>query len=147
MRYALALAAFILASVLFYEILNAMRSHYAARWQSTPGRLKRWDIHTDVDAEDTRIVIRDFEYAYRVAGNDYASSNIGFGFPTRMSVLYVEKTLKRLLGSAPEVLVFFDPANPGRSVLSVGVQLHHLIKILGIGFVMAIVLALLYGEP
>lgn len=147
MRYALFLAAVVLVLVLFAEILDAIRSHNAARWKSTPGKLKRWNLHYDADAEDTRIVIRDIEYVYCVAGKDYESSKIGFGFPTRMSVLYLERTLKRILERAPEVLVFFDPANPKRSVLSVGVQLHHLVKVLGVGIVTVVVLAFLYGEP
>jgi hypothetical protein len=147
MRYVLVLSALVLAAALFYEILNAVRSYYAARWQSTSGRLKRWDIQHDIDAEDTRIVIRNIEYAYCVAGKDYESSRIGFGFPMSMSVLYIEKILKRLLENAPEVRVFFDPANPGRSVLSVGIQLHHFVKVLGFGLVMLIAVGFWYDEP
>ena len=147
MRYALALVAVVFAWLLVHEILNAIRSYFAARWHSTPGRLVRWDIHADIDAEDTRIVIRDIAYSYCVAGKDYQSSRLGFGFPTGMSALYVEKTLKRLLRSAPDVLVFFDPANPQKSALSVGIEMHHLIRILGFSFVVAVVLAVLYGEP
>jgi len=104
--YALALAALVLAAAIIYEVSNAIRSYFAARWQSTPGQLKRWDIHCDADAEHTRILIRDIEYTYCVAGQDYKSSRLGFGFPTHMGALYVEKTLKRLLRSAPDVLVF-----------------------------------------
>ena len=145
-RIVLTVAVLILVSVLFYEMLDAIRSHGAARWKSTTGRLKRWNMSYDVDGEDTNIVIRDFAYVYSVAGKDYESSRIGFGFPIRMSVLYVEKTLQRLLRSAPEVVVFFDSANPQRSVLSVGIQLHHLVKVLALGFVTAIVLAIWYVE-
>jgi hypothetical protein len=146
-RTVLTLAILVLASTLFYEIFDAIRSHIAARWKSTPGRLKRWNLYYDVGGEDTNIVIRDFAYVYSVAGKDYESSRIGFGFPTWMSVLYLEKTLKRLLKSAPEVIVFFDPANPQRSVLSVGIQLHHLVKVLALGFVTAVVLSFWYAEP
>jgi hypothetical protein len=147
MRSALILAALILVALLAHDVVNAIRSHYAARWRSTPGRLKRWDIQSDVDAEDTRIVIKDLEYTYCVGGQNYESSNLGFGFPTHMSALYIEKTLKALLAKAPDVLVFFDPANPKKSVLSVGVKLHHLVRILAIGFVLVIVGAVMYGEP
>jgi hypothetical protein len=145
--YVLALAALALAAAIIYEVSDAARSHLAARWQCTPGQLKRWDIHSDVDTEHTRILIRDIEYTYCVAGQDYKSSRLGFGFPTHMSALYVEKTLKGLLKSAPDVLVFFDPANPARSVLTVGVRLHHLIRIVGMGFVLAVVVYLLRNAP
>jgi hypothetical protein len=147
MRYVLMLVAPILVAVLTYEVISAIRSHYAARWQSTLGRLKRWHIHSDIDAEHTRIVIRDLEYTYSVGGQNYESSRLGFGFPTRMGALYIENTLKGLLHRAPDVLVFFDPANPKKSALSVGVKLHHFVRILGIGLVLMIVGAVLYGEP
>lgn len=147
MRFVLTLAIVFLLWMLFYEIVDALRSHTAAYWKSTPGRLKRWEIYHDVGGEDTHIVIKNLEYVYSVGGKDYESSRIGFGFPNWMSVLYLEKTLKRLLRSAPEVIVFFDPANPQRSVLSVGIQLHHLIKVLGLGFVTVVVLSLWYAEP
>lgn len=147
MRFVLTIALVVLLGMLLYEILDAIRSHVAARWKSTPGRLKRWDIYHDVGGEDTHIVIRHLEYVYSVGGKDYESSRIGFGFPNWMSVLYLEKTLKRLLRSAPDVVVFFDPSNPRRSVLSVGVRLHHLIKVLGLGFAVVLVLSLWYGEP
>jgi hypothetical protein len=64
-----------------------------------------------------------------------------------MNALYIENTLKGLLQRAPDVLVFFDPANPKKSALSVGVKLHHLVRILATGLVLVIVGAVLHGEP
>jgi hypothetical protein len=64
-----------------------------------------------------------------------------------MSVLYLERTLEDILSRAPEVTVYFDPADPQRSVLSVGVKLHHLIKILGLGVFITIVILTLHAEP
>jgi hypothetical protein len=72
---------------------------------------------------------------------------LGFGFPVRMGALYLEKTLKELLRKAPDVVVFFDPLNPERSALSVGVKAYHLVRILGIGLALVVVGAVLYGEP
>jgi hypothetical protein len=143
----LGLAIACLLWLLLYEIVGAIRSQSATRWTSTTGRLKRWDIQHVDGGEDTQILIKNFEYIYSVGGKDYESSTIGFGFPNWMSVLYLERTLKQLLRSAPNVIVFFDPANPQRSVLSVGIQLHHLIKVAGVGFATLVALSLWYGEP
>lgn len=146
MRLVLTVAVLAFIAAFVHEVFSAVQSHRAARWPTTKGKLKRWHMHFDDGGEDTNIVIRELAYVYSVSGRDYESRNIGFGFPRSMSVLYLEKTLTALLKGAPEVVVFVDPANPTRSVLSVGVQMHHLVKVLGVGFIMAIVLSTWYAE-
>src|SRR5687768_1738209 len=53
-------AIFCIGAIVFLtlEIVAAVRSHIAAGWRSTVGRLKHWDIAYDQDAEDTKIVLR-----------------------------------------------------------------------------------------
>ncbi|OZG72662.1 hypothetical protein BTA51_14125 [Hahella sp. CCB-MM4] len=51
-----------------------------------------------------------------------------------MSVLYSDKALDNLFANAPEVTVYYDPADMGNSVLVVGMQLYHLGKLVFILF-------------
>lgn len=147
MRFLLASVALILAVVFFREIFDAVKRYKATRWKSTLGKLADWHIVTEADSEHTKVVVRNTRYVYRVSGKDYESSNMGFGFPSVMSALYVERTLEKLLSRAPEIDVHYDPTNPQRRVLSVGVQLHHVVKILVFGFLAVVVMLIFHAEP
>jgi len=61
-------------------------------------------------------------YSYSVRGADYESDRIGF-----VPAVFDAKALVDELRSAPSVLVHYDPAFPGRSVLRTGAAIEHLI--------------------
>lgn len=131
MNFILLFAAIVMGAMLIVELNDVLHSAAAARWKSTAEHLKEWDIHWDVDSENSALTIRNIQYSYTVGPKEYSSSRLGFGFPRRMGDIYFgmrERTLNSILGHAPDVTAFYDPANPAQSALSVGIQPHHRIR-------------------
>jgi hypothetical protein len=96
----------------------------------------------DADAEQMRFVLRGITYSYRVGERDYESSRLGFGFSRYMDAFYLRNHLEKIFGDAPRVVVFFDPDNPARSVLSVGVRLNQIMTIAGVVICMVVVIVM-----
>ena len=132
----------ILLVILVLEVVAAAQSFAASRWQSTAGKLTHWDMGYDADAEQTGFILRRITYTYRVGEKDYESSRLGFGFSRYMDALHLGNHLDQIFGNAPRVVVFYDPNNPTRGVLSVGVRLNQVMTIVAVVFCMAVAIVM-----
>ena len=132
----------ILLIILVLELVAVARSFAASRWRSTLGNLTHWDMGYDADAEHTRFILRALTYSYRVGERDYESSRLGFGFSRYMDALHLRNHLDDIFRSAPKVVVFYDPNDPTRSALSVGIRLNQVIAILGVVFCILLVIVM-----
>jgi len=118
----------IFVALIIYEVIEAAKSISAHKWPVVDGKLHRWNI------DDITRTINTFAYKYEVKGKEYESNRIGYGFPLKMSILYVNKALDKVLSKAPELTVYFKPTEPDVSVLIVGLKLYHVIKIVSYAF-------------
>ena len=133
---------FILLVILVLEVAAAARSVAASRWQSTVGNLTHWDMGYDADAEQTRFILRSITYRYRVGEKDYESSRLGFGFSRYMDAMHLGSHLDEIFGNAPRVVVYYDPNDPTRGVLSVGVRPNQVVTIVTVVFCIAVVIVM-----
>ena len=124
------------------EVVNLVRSLRAAKWKTAKGKIEDWDIHYSTDSEGTNLTINKLQYSYSVAGQNYLSSRVGFGFPWIMDSLFVGNTIEKILESAPELKIYYNPKVPSESTLVVGMKTFHAYKI----FIYGIILSFLCGE-
>lgn len=124
-------AGIIFIGLFIYEISNAIKSILVKNWPLTDGKLHKWNIKAEDQGEDTARVIDELVYKYEVKGKGYESNQIGYGFPMSMSVLYVDKTLNNIFETAPNLTVYYNPKKPDVSVLTVGLKIYHVVKMLG----------------
>jgi len=122
-----ALVLIVIVTVL--ELMDALRSIASASWPTTVGRLKAWNLRVEEGSEQTSFVIDNLEYTYHVHGKEYSSKNAGYGFPRRMDILWVRASVDRILRTAPDVTVYYNPKRPLQAVLSVGFRAYHFAKL------------------
>ena len=134
MTIILILIQIIFVALIIYEVIEAAKSISAHKWPVVDGKLHRWNISTEDQGDDITRTINTFAYKYEVKGKEYESNRIGYGFPLKMSILYVNKALDKVLSKAPELTVYFKPTEPDVSVLIVGLKLYHVIKIVSYAF-------------
>ena len=96
----------------------------------------------DADAEQTRFILRGITYTFRVGDKDYESSRLGFGFSRHMDALHLGNHLDQIFVNVTRVVVFYDPNNATRGVLSVGVRLNRVMTIVAVVFCMAMAIVM-----
>ena len=136
----------IVAILLIFEIINLIKSIVAINWKMASGKIRNWDMHYSDDGDSTNLVVNNLDYSYSVAGIDYTSKRIAFGFPTIMEALYVGNEFERVLSDAPSLMVYYDAKNPKVSVLMVGIKVFHLFKIFALLLVLTFI-GLAINEP
>ena len=82
-------------------------------------------------------------YKHEVKRKEYESNLIGYGFPMNMSVLYVDKTLNNIFETAPNLKVYYNPKKPDVSVLTAGLKMYHVVKMLG--YLLIIIVFYVFG--
>ncbi len=115
--------------VFLIELTSLIKSVLATKWKVIPGKIQNWDVHYSNSGDSTNLIANNLEYSYSVAGIDYLSKRIAFGFPTVMDAMYIGKEIEGVLSDAPNLNVYYDAKNPKKSSLMVGVKLFHLFKI------------------
>ena len=137
MRILLLILALIVGVMLAIEMWDLFRSWGARKWPSCNGKLTRWRSAVEPYSEGSQAArIDKLEYTYIVGATEYKGSRIGFGFPQVMDLLYIGRLLDRVFAKAPSVRVHYSRGLPSNSALVVGIQTFHLIKILGYGFLL-----------
>jgi len=112
------------ATPLVKILLSAYESQ---NWPQTSGTV----IHTEVKQDRKGRTYALVEYAYPVNGQEYQSSRVSFmglddGAPSPQEVV-------ALYAAQKGVTVFFDPNNPGESVLRPGLHSYFPLGLLAVG--------------
>ncbi len=139
-----ALLFFVAACLLVDEINSVRKSVAARRWRTCPGQLDKWNMRYESDSDETVFTVDELAYRYTVAGREYASTHIGYGFPRRMSAYHLGPALEIALAHAPSVAVRYLPSKPDESVLITGLQRYHILKLLTYLFLLLTLMTLWY---
>jgi len=109
------------------EMRGVLIGHETYLWSETSGIITRWKVNHYFDSRGGR----DFlicEYKYVVNGKEYSSARVASYSLNRNDIYSIGDSVKE--GSPHKV--FFDPANPSRSVLIRGWKYANLM--VGVGF-------------
>jgi len=125
----------VFGGLLAYYLVLLGRSFVANWWLKTEGQLVNVDIIVN-EGDDERITTYTpiVKYKYTVNGATFHSENLGFGVWTSPRWLS-ERTIRN--ACAHPLSVFYNPINPGQSVLVRGFTLHHLVCLLFVGLMFA----------
>lgn len=114
----------VFALIGLFLVVNYFRhrsKHQASEsWTTVEGKIsKSWireDYSTDSDGDHTTHYYPEVEYVYSFMGQDYHGSNIVFGPKQGGGRSGAEKVTAKYPAGSP-VTVYYDPNNPGDSVL------------------------------
>jgi len=110
----------------FREMMLAANSNH---WPSVRGTvLDAWFDETR-DAEDDVTHTANVRYRFKVKGRDYESSRLSYQ-PTQAALFSDVVGMLRGVIKGKEVDVYYDPANPARSVLVPGGNVDNVLRVL-----------------
>ena len=142
---AVVLLCFVAACLRVDEINSVRKSVSARRWRTCPGQLDRWNMGYESHSGETVFRVDDLMYRYTVAGREYSSTHIGYGFPRSMTADHLGPALETALARAPSVAVRYLPSKPDESVLITGMQRYHLVKLLAYVFLLLTSITIWYA--
>lgn len=130
--------AIILAALM--GIQNIFKSIAASRWRTTEGKLLKWNMETDSEA-DGDLVVNELIYEYKVKGKELKSNRVGFGYPSKGG--YSHSAIDRVLSESPSVNVYYNESKPDLSTLVVGFQQYHAFRLMMYSIIMLSIFAVL----
>ena len=128
----------VLGVILGIYVVSVIRSVRALSWSRTNGELNLIDMNVECDSDFERTYTPIANYKYNVNGLTFVSDRIGYGIWGTNILWLTERVLRKLC--VDPFYVFYNPTNPGESVLIRGFSLHHFagLMILGSAFGIAV---------
>jgi hypothetical protein len=118
-------------------------------WPSTVGRMLSGRVETGVesggdDGPDTTSYYPAIQYEYQVDGRTYRGNDIAFNRKTYSSQKQAEAAL-RVYPEGSDMLVYYDPRQPGRAVLERKASAGTVLMVIGGVIVVLVVAAMIKG--
>ncbi len=111
-----------------YSFITMYLSHRARYWMRTKATIVSSTIETSCDDEGCTHEAK-VEYEYSVYGKSYFSKKIAFGYAGNSFRYFANRVAgKYIRGNT--AIVYFNPKNPGKSVLLVGIRPFHIFNII-----------------
>lgn len=121
MRFLIVLAAFSVPGflILGYGLYLWYRSSDAQRWPTTKGTVLSCSLRESVGGRRATTFEAIVQYSYTVGGKRYESDSIAIGYGSTSNRDHHEAIVEKLNG-ASSIVVRYNPADPGSSVISYG---------------------------
>lgn len=122
-------------AVTIFGVLEVLKAQASASWPGAPGIIVASEMSEHYDSDSGTTYSADIAYTFQVAATSYRGDQIKIGEVSTSDADDARHWLNKYPVGA-EVLVYYDPAKPGESVLEPGVHASTFF-LPGFGFVFA----------
>lgn len=130
--------------ILAVYVVSVIRSVRALRWVKIEGKLTHADMNVESDVDFGQTYTPIAKYKYTVDGLTFISERIGFGI-WGTNILWLTERIMGKICVHP-FYAFYNPDNPGESVVVRGFTLHHFAGLVILGSAFGIGLYILSNE-